>query len=640
MGKSALTWKWFQTVLPNERPDLVGRIWWSFYESAARFENFVIRALVYIRGMSREAVEKLTPPEREERLVGLLRSNPYLLVLDGLERILIAYAHMDAARMMDGDLDARTGNRADGGDPHLRKTADPRAGEFLRKLAAEGGQSRVLVTTRLYPADLERSWNKPLAGCVRLDLTGLTDDDAVNLWRQQGVNGTREALMRLFHQFGSYPLLITALAGRIADDPRAAGDFDVWLANNPRFAPDMALLTDQDRHAHVLKYALEGLDDAEKTVLNTLAAFRMPASYTTVAAVHVKNNSTQRREYAKGVVEKDLTQRREDAKNAKFVSPVAIFEDEAALIAVLRTLGDRGLIGWDNRPGANRYDLHPIVRAVAWGGLDSGGRVAAYEALRGHFDAMPKKEEDEIETLDDLTPAIELYNTLVGLGRYDDAFYMFFERIRRSILYRLSTSYRGIEMLEELFPNGREKPPRLTEETDQAYTLNVLGITYKNVGQVGYATSLFQRSVKTYRSTNDLYHFVLTNLSNVERLSGNLRKAEISARQALRLEEERQEWNDVPITLQWLALGVSSCGNYLYAIERLEAAKRLFEELKKRPEIGYVASCRAQVALWEGDWVNAQKHAQDSWEMAAIDLGCPRFQPCGAASGFSGVGAR
>ena len=31
----------------------------------------------------------------------------------------------------------------------------------------------------------------------------------------------------------------------------------------------------------------------------------------------------------------------------------------------------------------------------------------------------------QVESLEDLTPAIELYNTLIGLGRYDDAYTLF-----------------------------------------------------------------------------------------------------------------------------------------------------------------------------------------------------------------------
>jgi len=50
MGKSALTWKWFNDIAPNELPKLDGRMWWSFYESDAHWENFIIRALAYVSG--------------------------------------------------------------------------------------------------------------------------------------------------------------------------------------------------------------------------------------------------------------------------------------------------------------------------------------------------------------------------------------------------------------------------------------------------------------------------------------------------------------------------------------------------------------------------------------------------------------
>ena len=52
--------------------------------------------------------------------------------------------------------------------------------------------------------------------------------------------------------------------------------------------------------------------------------------------------------------------------------------NESDLVTVLTDLEDRGLIGWDRR--ANRYDLHPIVRAVTWGGVDADGQRSIYSA--------------------------------------------------------------------------------------------------------------------------------------------------------------------------------------------------------------------------------------------------------------------
>jgi hypothetical protein len=64
MGKSALTSKWFNQIAPNEMTPLAGRLWWSFYESEADIENFIVRALCYVSGESEEAVRALPWPER------------------------------------------------------------------------------------------------------------------------------------------------------------------------------------------------------------------------------------------------------------------------------------------------------------------------------------------------------------------------------------------------------------------------------------------------------------------------------------------------------------------------------------------------------------------------------------------------
>ena len=97
---------------------------------------------------------------------------------------------------------------------------------------------RVLISTRLYPADVkDRHSGDPLPGCQKRDLRGLTDDDAVNLWRAFGVSGTRDALLPVFRSFGKHPLLIQALAGEIKRDRRANSDFERWQRNHPRFDP-------------------------------------------------------------------------------------------------------------------------------------------------------------------------------------------------------------------------------------------------------------------------------------------------------------------------------------------------------------------------------------------------------------------
>src|SRR6266702_4653374 len=297
MGKSALTWKWFNDIAPHEIKPLVGRLWWSFYESDATFENFVIRALAYVSKRPREEIQKIPPPEREEQLLSILDRDPFLVVLDGLARILIAYARMDAARLSDDDLDQRTANFVAGvhglpvsaaqtfiGQHRLRKTADLRTGAFLRKLAATRS-SRILVSTRLYPADLQTETGNLRPGCQAMFVPGLSDDAALNLWRAFGVSGSREALLPLFHTFDNHPLLIQALAGEVAHDRHAPGDFDRWRQAHRDFNP-FSLPMVQVK-SHVLEFALRGLDETARKVLDTIAAFRMPATYDTLVALLV-----------------------------------------------------------------------------------------------------------------------------------------------------------------------------------------------------------------------------------------------------------------------------------------------------------------------------------------------------------------
>lgn len=296
MGKSALTWKWFEDIAPNELPNLAGRMWWSFYESDAQWENFIIRALVYTTGMPEVEVRQLPSPERADRLLSVLDEQPFLVVLDGLERILLAYARMDAALLPDDELDDKTANTvADANglpddvretylEKHrLRQCADLRAGAFLRKLTRLRA-SRVLLSTRLYPAELQTHTAQPLPGCHALVLRGLTDDDALSLWKAFILgerSGTSEQLLPLFSAFGNYPLILRALAGEIAEYHPSPGDFDRWREDHPNFNP--AALPLKNARSHVLEYALRGLGEAQRRVLRTLAAFRMPATWDTLS---------------------------------------------------------------------------------------------------------------------------------------------------------------------------------------------------------------------------------------------------------------------------------------------------------------------------------------------------------------------
>jgi len=575
MGKSALTWKWFKDIASEEMKPLAGRMWWSFYESDATFENFVTRALAYVSKRTLDDVQEIPAPEREAQLLAALDRSPFLLVLDGLERILIAYARMDASRLDDSEVGKEKG---------LRKTADRRVGSFLKKLA-QVKNSRTLVSSRLYPAELETDGGDPIPGAFKRDITGLTDEDGVELWRAFKVRGSRDDLVPVFATFGKHPLLIQALAGEVKRYHRAPGNFAEWRKANPQFDPSKFPKL-QDAMSHVLEFALRGVDNKAERVLHTIAAFRMPSSYDTLAALLTGTDK-----------------------------PCA---DERELDATLTDLEDRGLVGWDKR--ANRYDLHPIVRGVVWGGLGQDTRRGIYTGLHAHFEVLPMIADwRRVNSLEDLTPAIELYNTLIGLGRYDDAAVLFIERLSEATLYRLSANRQLTELLEMLFPDGLNQVPRLSGPGNQSSTLNMLALGYLLSGQPGHAVPFFRRAntmVSDMKRDHNL-SVGLHNLASTLQVSGALYESEAASRHALLISRERKRNSQQePVCLYWLGVTLAARGSMREAEFALKRSLRMFVKESRDHFEGVVNSHLAQMVLWQGEFADALTLANRAWKLA------------------------
>lgn len=597
MGKSALTWKWFQEIAPQElRGKIDGRMWWSFYESDAHFENFIIRALAYVSGQPEEHVRKeIKPGEREDQLLRILDEKPFLLALDGLERILIAYARMDAARMLDDDLDEETANRiyeAQGipedvretylAKHRLRMTADPRVGHFLRRLTKVRA-SRILITTRLYPADIQTQTAQPFPGCHAEFLRGLSDDDALQLWREFGVSGSSQQLLSLFRSVENYPLLIRALAGEVAEFRPAPGDFDAWRAENPDFNPVQLEL--KNARTHILEYALQGLGESQLRVLHSIAAFSMPAAFETIRALHVGKDQAC-------ATDRDLD-------------------------AVLTELEDRGLLGWDKV--ANRYDLHPIVRGVVWDGVDEGARNRIYTSLEGYFEAAPKPEKwQDVEGLEDLTPAIELFRSLIGLERYQDAFQVFRDHLEYAIYFRLSASRQVVEILELLFPDGETEPPRLSSLWAQSFVINAMAVAYDYVGEPERALSGYRRALIGVESESDQRNAAVAwcNYSDALKGAGHLNEACRAALKGLALSQALRNQFREAVGLHWLGDSLAVCG---VSIDSKLALRRAIKSQAKGSYSSAEAHSTARLAqraLLFDDPAQAQDLALRAWDLA------------------------
>ena len=405
IGKSALTWQWFQA----HAGDFEGAIWWSFYESDSAVTNFTRHALAYLTGKAVKDYDSTLADERERQLLTLLKQKRYLLLLDGLERVLLAYHRMDAPQVLDEQIEDNAPAHVDHAD--LRACTDNRHADFLRKLTV-CAPTKILISTRLTPSDLEDKSGKLLPGVRQHRLNGLHPHDALELLRHLGVNGEGPAIQQFTAQLDNHSLFLKVLAGRINEYRPAPGDFARWHADEGR-SLKLQDLDLKGRRSNILQYALAGLTPKLRKLLSQVAAFRYSVDYETVSTFNpylpprpqeVEDPEKEIESYRRMIESeewdffKSLNQTRLDELEQALPHDTIKWQTyqrelqayEASLPEARRNLHvglseleDRGLLQWDRV--TNRYDLHPVVRAVAFEDMPDDERSSTLTSIRDHF---------------------------------------------------------------------------------------------------------------------------------------------------------------------------------------------------------------------------------------------------------------
>ncbi|HRI61588.1 MAG TPA: tetratricopeptide repeat protein, partial [Saprospiraceae bacterium] len=336
--------------------------------------------------------------------------------------------------------------------------------------------------------------------------------------------------------------------------------------------------------SHVLLHAMHGLSAAEQKALHTIAAFRMAAQYDTLRALLCGDNK-----------------------------PCA---DEEALDTLLNELEDRGLIGWDRR--ANRYDLHPVVRGVVWSGVSETGKKEAYTALQGYFDAAPKVKNDDINKLEDLTSAIELYSALIGLGRFDDAHAIFADWLVSPLLYRLGANRQMSELLEYFFLHDLEVSPKLSTDRSKSFIFCSMALAYHNCGEPGKSSLYYEKASEIDKNDQKNLAIDLFNLADALRLAGCLQKSTAAVRRALEISQEEKNRFQEAVSLQALGLALAAAGQKEDSKKSLEQSRQILIEENNFQGEGYHTIGLAQHALWLITPADAKTFADRAWELAHI----------------------
>jgi len=218
--------------------------------------EFSCQALAYITGAPMKEIRKLNWKEASDQFMAALQADPWLLVLDGLERVLVAYHRPEAAAMNDAAVDEAGDEMADR-DP---RAAIRREDDDLLRLLTKAGPSRILISSRLTPHILVNKADKYIPGVSWIELGGLTPEDAAVMLIADSIETRDRPAMQQWLQdtCGGHPLMVGALAGVVADHPPAPGDFDEWV-KDPKggAAVDFASLDLVQRRSHIVSAALE-----------------------------------------------------------------------------------------------------------------------------------------------------------------------------------------------------------------------------------------------------------------------------------------------------------------------------------------------------------------------------------------------
>ncbi|MCI0555040.1 MAG: hypothetical protein L0287_29175 [Anaerolineae bacterium] len=320
----------------------------------------------------------------------------------------------------------------------------------------------------------------------------------------------------------------------------------------------------QQKH-HVLEVSYDSLPQQEQKLLSTIACFRSPVLFNTLKALSKPTRG-------KGLL-------------GFFKKIKGIYD--GSLDNDLRDLVERGLLHFYDKD--KKFDLHPIVRRYAYERLPAPDRTASHTRLIIYFEVLPTPQ--KIEKLEDLVPVIELYHHMVSAGKLDEARRLYNNRLAEPIYFQFGTYQTQIELLSALFLDGEDKPPRLKDESAQAWTLNSLANSYSLSGQPRRAVQIIKMVIGIDEKNNDKSSDPAITLENVAENQvkiGALREAEHNLHRSIDLCREILDKFWEAVGHQELGRILSYRGVWQEAEEHLLLAQKVFDNVGPRTNYGSV----------------------------------------------------
>ena len=172
-----------------------------------------------------------------------------------------------------------------------------------------------------------------------------------------------------------------------------------------------------------------------------------------------------------------------------------------ALARTVRDLEQRGLLQYDRQSG--RWDLHPVVRAVAFSRLRDQDRDHLGQKIIDHFSQRPHDPYEQADTLEDLQDGITVVRTLIQMGRQQDAWSSLQGDLLEVLLFNMEAYPESLSLLRPFFSHDWSALTEDLAELDLGGVASGAAIAFSGLGEFMQAVELGQAAVRTHVAFRD-----------------------------------------------------------------------------------------------------------------------------------------
>ena len=189
------------------------------------------------------------------------------------------------------------------------------------------------------------------------------------------------------------------------------------------------------------------------------------------------------------------------------------------------------------------YTAHPLVRNHYFALFTKSGasqEKAAHEQIKEYYLSIAG-DTPQYPTLDDLKPLIEVVHHACQAGAHDDAFKIYWDRIRqgekRVTIHQLGAYETELTLVQEFFPNSDTvQEPSVSEKGNRRFLVNAVGLCLMNLGRLREAVPIYERKNEVYEKTSTGYR----NLADLHASLGALEASAEAAQEAVTLAQKAE----------------------------------------------------------------------------------------------------